>query len=229
MPVLASSGYLLGCTGALCIHDQVSGEISAFGEKLVKAGAKVSFEAEPDIDGERHFDNYMTLLGAALSFVFTPEDDERDRQKVAGLNNPMVSRIMEPRLRGRGFTHREWFAADNERRLSRLKFDDFFQSWDILIAPVCSSAAFHHNQEGARFERKLTVNGKEQPEMQQLFWSGYSGVVGLPSSVGPMGFVDGLPVGYQAIAGYGRDYTALAFTRAVEKEIKGFEAPPGYD
>jgi hypothetical protein len=35
----------------------------------------------------------------------------------------------------------------------------------------------------------------------QLFWAGYSGVVYLPSTVGPAGLTSsGLPVGYQAIA-----------------------------
>lgn len=203
--------------------------IAAFGEKLAATGAKVSFTHSPAIDSEKHFTNYMTLLGAALSFGFTAKDDARDLAKVQSLNDPMVSRMMEPRIRGRSFTHREWFVADNERRHSRLKFDEFFTDWDILIVPVCSSAAFPHNQEGARFERKLEVNGKEQPEMQQLFWSGYSGVVGLPSTVGPIGFVEDLPVGYQAIAGYGRDHTGLAFSRAVEREIGGFVPPPGYD
>jgi amidase len=203
--------------------------IAAFGEKLAATGAKVSFEEQPEIDSEAHFTNYMTLLGAALSFGFSEEDDARDLAKVQSLNDPMVSRLVEPRINGRSFTHREWFAADNERRQSRLKFDDFFTNWDVLIVPVCSSAAFPHNQEGVRFERKLTINGKEQPEMQQLFWSGYSGVVGLPSTVGPMDFVDGLPVGYQAITGYGRDHTGLAFACAVEREIGGFVAPPGYD
>ena len=79
---------------------------------------------------------------------------------------------------------------------------------------------------GPRYSRFLKINGENQPENTQLFWSGYSGVVGLPSVVGPVGTVNHLPVGYQAIAGYGKDYTALAFAAAVEKEIGGFNVPP---
>ena len=60
----------------------------------------------------------------------------------------------------------------------------------------------------------------------QLFWSGYSGVVGLPSTVGPMDQVDGLPVGYQAISGHGKDYTALAFSECVAREIVDYTPPP---
>ena len=72
----------------------------------------------------------------------------------------------------------------------------------------------------------ITINDKKYPEMAQLYWSGYSGIVGLPSVVGPIGQVRGLPVGYQAIAGHGRDFTALAFAEAVERELVGFIPPP---
>jgi hypothetical protein len=36
-------------------------------------------------------------------------------------------------------------------------------------------------------------------------------------------------VGYQAIAASGRDKTATAFTRLVEREIIGFVPPSGFD
>jgi amidase len=68
------------------------------------------------------------------------------------------------------------------------------------------------------------------PSTDQLFWAGYSSLVYLPSTVGPAGLTkSGLPVGYQAIAASGRDKTATAFSRLVEKEIAGFVPPPGFD
>jgi Asp-tRNA(Asn)/Glu-tRNA(Gln) amidotransferase A subunit family amidase len=61
-------------------------------------------------------------------------------------------------------------------------------------------------------------------EIDGVAWS-----VTLPSAVGPAGFVPGgLPVGYQAIAASGRDKTAIAFSRLVEREIGGFVAPKGF-
>jgi hypothetical protein len=65
------------------------------------------------------------------------------------------------------------------------------------------------------------VNGMQVPSTDQLFWAGYSSLVYLPSTVGPAGLTkSGLPVGYQAIAASGRDKTAPAFSRLVEKETK---------
>jgi amidase len=79
-------------------------------------------------------------------------------------------------------------------------------------------------------ERTITVNGHEVPTTDQLFWAGFSGVVYLPSTVGPAGILEsGLPVGYQAIAAHLHDRTAIRFTECVEREIGGFVPPPGYD
>jgi len=63
-----------------------------------------------------------------------------------------------------------------------------------------------------------------------LFWAGYSSLVYLPSAVGPAGTIGSrLPVGYQAIAASGRDKTAIALSRFIEKDIVGFVSPPGFD
>jgi amidase len=76
----------------------------------------------------------------------------------------------------------------------------------------------------------ITINNRRVPTTDQLFWAGYSGVVYLPSAVGPAGLTrSGLPVGYQAIAASGRDKWTTAFSRLVEREIGGFVPPPGYE
>ena len=73
------------------------------------------------------------------------------------------------------------------------------------------------------------MNNKRVSATDQLFWAGYSGVVYLPSTVGPAGITRSrLPVGYQAIAAQGRDKTAIAFAKLAEKAVGGFTPPPGY-
>jgi amidase len=55
-------------------------------------------------------------------------------------------------------------------------------------------------------------------------------VAGLPSTAGPAGFTRcGLTLGYQAIAGFGRDRTAPRFSRLVEREFGGTVPPPEFD
>ena len=100
----------------------------------------------------------------------------------------------------------------------------------VLLCPVAASAACPHDQAGERWQRTITVNNKAVPATDQLFWAGYSGSVLLPSTVGPAGLTSaGLPAGYQAIAASGRDKTAIAFSRLVEREIVGFVPPRGYE
>ena len=128
--------------------------------------------------------------------------------------------------------HRNWLKLSNERHQMRLTFNAFFKDHDILLCPVAASAAFPHNHEheGKRWRRRIIVNNKQVAASDQLFWAGYSGVVFLPSTVGPAGIVpSGLPVGYQAIAAQGQDKTSIAFARLVEREFGGFTPPPGYD
>ena len=128
--------------------------------------------------------------------------------------------------------HRKWLQLNNERHLMRLKFNGFFKDYDILLCPVAASAAFPHDHEheGKRWRRRITVNNKQVPATDQLFWAGYSGLVYLPSTVGPAGITPSrLPVGYQAIAAQGKDKTSIAFAKLVEKAFGGFTPPPGYN
>jgi amidase len=196
-------------------------------DNLAKAGAKVT-QAAPDIDTARLSDIYIRLLRAATS-ARTPESDiEASKDALAnGETDEFLARSVD----GVTMAHRRWLQLNNERHRMRLAFNAFFEDYDILLCPVAASAAFPHDQghEGKRWRRRITVNNKRVPTTDQLFWAGYSGVVYLPSTVGPAGITpSGLPTGYQAIAAQGKDKTSIAFARMVEREIGGFEPPPGY-
>jgi len=198
--------------------------IEKFSDKLEQAGATVYRDRLPKIDSELHFTTYLKLLGAALSFGASDDEIARLQDDVSN-KAPEVRRVAGNRYAGMAMSHKEWLTIDNQRRISRMAFDDFFENIDIIIAPVCASAAFKKDEIGPRYERYIEVNNAPQLEVLQLFWSGYSGVVGLPSVVGPMDLIGHLPVGYQAIGGHGKDYTTLAFAKCVEREIAGFTAP----
>lgn len=198
--------------------------LAGFADKLEAARATVIRDRQPQIDSEAHFMLYLKLLGAALSVGMSDADAAAAVAPYADAPDD-VKRIGGTRMSGTQISHREWLSLDNQRRIARLAFNAFFEDVDVIIAPVASSAAFPKDEEGLRAFRRFPVNNVQQLENTQLFWSGYSGVVGLPSVVGPMAQVDGLPVGYQAICGHGRDLTCLAFARAVEREIGGYVMP----
>ena len=207
-------------------------KLQSYVDAVAKAGATVK-EVEPDIDTRRLHEVYILLLRAATSARTTDAEIagwEAALADTAPGVGPDAKRYLDLMLRGAKLGHREWLPLNEERHRFRRAFNAFFDDWDILLCPVAASAAFPHDQSGERWQRTIPVNGKPQPTTDQLFWAGYSGVVFLPSAVGPAGITpDGLPFGYQAIAKSGHDKTATAFARFAEREIAGFIPPPGYD
>lgn len=207
------------------VEESYLAALDEFADELQAAGATVIRDRLPRIDSEAHFTLYLKLLGAALAASMSDTEVEELLARFEGAPED-VKRIGGMRAAGTALSHREWMRLDNARRTARLAFDDFFGEIDLIIGPAASGPAFPKDEEGFRPFRRIEINGKKQLETLELFWAGYSGVVGLPSVVGPMAQIGGLPVGYQAIAGHGRDHTALAFARAVEREIGGFVPPP---
>ena len=203
--------------------------LQALVDELAKRGATVK-EAEPKLDTAHLYEVYILLLRAATS-ARTPDNDV-ERLRMQG---EAIGRGKEPYLdftiRANTLPHREWLRLNNERHGLRRTFAAFFEDHDILLCPANVCAAVPHDQAGERWERRIIVNGKQVPTTNSLFWAGYSSLVYLPSTVGPAGMIASrrLPVGYQAIAASGRDRTAIAFSRFVEREIGGFVPPPGFD
>jgi amidase len=210
------------------VDREYADQLQALVDKLAKAGAKVK-DAGPDIDTARLNDVYIRLLRAATSARMPEADIEDWKQELAGgETDEFLARAVD----GVTMTHRRWLQLNNERHQMRLGFNAFFKDYDILLCPVAASAAFPHDHEheGKRWRRRITVNNKRVPATDQLFWAGYSGLVYLPSTVGPSGITpSGLPTGYQAVAAQGHDKTSIAFARLVEKAFGGFEPPKGYD
>lgn len=205
--------------------DQLQGLV----DKLAAAGATVNDNAHPDVDTGRLYEVYLMLLRSATSSRLTDEEVAHWKD-VAANAGPADDSYLARMARANTMTHREWLQFNNERHALRFKFAEFFEDWDILLCPAAASAAFPHDQSGERHDRKISVNGHDVLTTDQMFWAGFSGVVFLPSTVGPAGLQpDGLPVGYQAITSHLRDKTSIRFAQCVEHEIGGFIAPPGFD
>ncbi|MBT5850854.1 MAG: amidase, partial [Acidimicrobiaceae bacterium] len=83
---------------------------------------------------------------------------------------------------------------------------------------------------GERADRTITINGTQQPTTDQLFWAGWSCGVYLPATVAPAGLTrSGVPCGLQIVAPHLQDYDSIAFAGLMERELGGYQAPPGYD
>lgn len=220
-------GVLLDAPNAE-VDRSVQGRIQALAEFLARKGARVSFSARPAIDLKQAHETFFRLLRAAttrsLSDAAFARHLEAARTAGADESYPAVM------ARGNTLYHREWLYLNETRHQMRLKWAEFFCDWDVLLCPAAATPAFPHNQQGERWERMVTVNGKPQPSTTQMFWAGYSGMSYLPSTVAPAGpTAEGLPVGVQIVGPQYGDLTCLAFAQLLEREYQGFVAPAGFD
>ena len=198
-------------------------------DRLAELGATISDKARPAVDTARAFEVYITLLRAATSRRSSEAELEYFAQVLA---NAKVddSTYLARMARGVRMPHREWLDWDNEREAMRPAWAKFFDEWDILLCPAATSDAWPHDQAGERHNRTITVNNKQQPVVDQMFWAGFPNMVFLPSTVAPAGLSPaGLPLGLQAVAAQGEDKTAIEFCRLISSEIFGFQPPPGYE
>ena len=130
--------------------------------------------------------------------------------------------------RGTVLSHRNWLRTNYQREQIKIAWQKFFEEWDILICPQQATTAFSHDQ-GRISERKLIVDGKEQPYFQQIFWAGLIINAHLPSTVFPTGLSgEGLPIGLQAVSGHYQDKKTIEFSRLLAKEIGGFTPPKDF-
>ena len=98
-----------------------------------------------------------------------------------------------------GVLHRDWLRWNERRHEFMVGWEEWFETYDLLLCPTASSPAFPHDQAGERHDRTIAVNGRAQPVVDQLFWAGYPCGYYLPSTVAPIGLAHGLPVGIQII------------------------------
>lgn len=125
-------------------------------------------------------------------------------------------------------SHQAWHQHHQHRLRLQAQWARFFDRFDILIAPIAATTAVPHNHQGARWEQTITVNGRPQTQITQIFWAGLPGVVGLPATAVPLGLAaDGLPVGAQLIGPLLADPVCLRLARWLESHHLSFTPPPG--
>ncbi|MGE0747198.1 MAG: amidase [Rhodospirillales bacterium] len=210
------------------VDREVSALIGRLADFLSKQKAKVSDTARPDIDLHEAHRTFDVLLRGATSARFTDAEQQTFCDELASLP-PGTDTKRSRMLRGNTLLHRDWLRLNEARHRMRRKWHDWFQDYDLLLCPVLCTAALPHDQRPP-YERNITVNGKEYPATNQLFWSGYSCMSYLPATAAPIGFTkDGRPVGVQIVGPQYGDRTCIAFARLLEKEYQGFVAPPGFE
>ncbi|HTO13561.1 MAG TPA: amidase [Candidatus Binatia bacterium] len=212
----------------IAVDREVQDRLLALAQFLRTQKVKVDDRARPAIDTAEAFAVYTRLLRSATSDRQSDAEFAKNQELARGLA-PGDESYYARAMRAAVLSHRDWLAANEARDRMRRAWAEFFASYDLLLCPVASTAAFKHDQQGTRFDRTLMVNGTKVLVTEHLFWAGYTGASFLPSTAAPCGFTPaGLPVGVQIVGPQYGDLTCLAFARLLEREFQGFVPPPGY-
>ena len=175
-------------------------------DALADAGAIVE-DAHPDVGFGAHVDLHYGLLAAAIA----PSWPDDSAERISG-------------------SHLAWLRNDEKRATFRRAWAEWFERYDVLLAPVASIPAYEHNQEGEVFEREVTVDGETRNLVEVTQWVMPFSVLGLPSAVVPIGRTEaGLPLGMQVAAPYLQDRRAMRVARLVSEVVGGYEVPPGFE
>jgi len=210
------------------VDAEVQEPLARLGDFLAKEGAIVSVGERPSVQTEEYYRLFMVLLRAATSLALTDEQfsQEADLARTASVKTRDMARL---NAYGATLSHRDWLRLDERRQRYGEAWRRFFERFDLLLCPTLSTAAFKHSTVPPNL-RTLTVNGRDEPFENQLFWAGLAGVAYLPATVAPIGLTrSGLPVGVQIVGPRYGDLTCLRFARLLEERYRAFVPPPGYD
>jgi len=207
------------------LTDQLTATVEALGE----LGVDLVWGAQPDIDMQRSHEVYLMLLRAATGSEYPADAYEQQKAHAERwVDGDRDYRAVS--AQGITLSHWQWAQYHREREEHRLAWQAFFDDYDVLLCPTAASAAYPHDHEGERADRTIPVNGGQEPTVDQLFWAGWSCGVYLPGTVAPAGLTaSALPCGLQIVTGHLRDREGIAFAEFMERELGGWQVPPGYE
>ena len=204
----------------------VSVRVDAVADALSGMGATVDFDARP-VDSEHTHFVYQCLLQATMS-ARLPEDRYQTIVRQVEDLPPEDMSLSAVIQRSQVARFRDWTANNEKRTHIRWRWHDFFNRFDIVLAPIMATSAFPHDH-GPFGERTIAVNDKRQPYFDQVFWAGLASVAYLPSTVIPTGpDASGLPIGVQIIGPEYGDLVTIGVAKLLEQAGFGFTPAPNY-
>jgi amidase len=107
---------------------------------------------------------------------------------------------------------------------------EWFERYDVLLAPCWSTPPFEHDQTGDMTSRSVMVNGEPRSHLEISHWLMLVNLTNQPSVVVPIGrTAGGLPVGTQIVAPYLHDRRAIRVAELASGVLGGYEVPPGFE
>ena len=207
---------------------EVVDAVSRFASNLEKAGVKVARSSDlvPDLAHAGRV--YVQLLGAETANRMPPQQ-RRTIEDVAAKLSPDDDSLHAIRLRNINLSHSDWVVLDEQRVRIKAQWRKLFETFDVVIGPPLSTAAFPHDLDRDQNAKRVNIDGKEITYVDQLVWPGVATLAGLPATVAPIDRTDdGLPLGIHIMGAQFDDRTTIAFAGLIERAFGGFKPPPEF-
>ncbi|MEE3257138.1 MAG: amidase family protein, partial [Actinomycetota bacterium] len=160
------------------VSQAVSTVLEAAVEAVEADGVSVNRSARPGIA----FSDVRTVGQPLISAATSPgrtEDELAALQEI--VNDSSADEWLRMRAASSTMSHRDWLLLTETRDKNRRLWSDFFNDFDVLLAPVAFIGAFEHQHEGTLYTRTLKVDGQTRPYSDLIVWTSQFGYVYLPS------------------------------------------------
>ena len=185
---------------------------------IEQAGGSVDTEARPGFTLAKAWDVFSLLLFAALS-------GGHPKDKIEHLAGDTSDTPLGRVKRGTAARHRDWLSQHERRLQMRLKFEQFFDDYDVLLLPAGPRPAIGHDH-SSQWERMVDIGGETRSYLDLFTWIAPAGLAYLPATVVPAGMsADGLPIGVQVVAPHLHDHTAIAVAGMIADAVGAIPRP----
>lgn len=166
----------------------------------------------------------LGLVGATVEAALPELDFEQDLSRAGELIS-MTLGAFQPQTNKPPATLAQYLEALHRRDQSIITWEQFFQSWDVLLCPASMTTAFPHCETGS----PLHIDGQEVTYWMVNAHATLFNYTGHPASVLPCKLDrDGLPIGVQIVGKRWGEARLLAVAQALSQVTGKFERPPGY-
>lgn len=167
----------------------------------------------------------LKSLCAAVEEATLPELDFNQDLSSAGELIGMVIGAFQPQEHEPPTTLAQYPEALHRRDHSMLAWEQFFQTWDVLLCPPSTVNAFPHCETGS----PLQVDGQETEYWMANAYCTLFNYTGHPAVVLPYKLdSNGLPMGVQLVGKRWGESHLLAIAKALSEVTGQFQRPPGY-
>ncbi len=217
---------------AMCVNDAfcpvseaTEKSLKAVARSLEEAGAKVDFNARPDIAFSELLELHVVLMTAIISAGF-PKSVRKWLTAYASKVSSDDRDMLSLQARGSALTYRDAIVLWEKREQARARWAGFFEDVDVFLCPAGPVGAIRHDTERRVPDRKIFVDGKERSYMDLLPWMTLATPTYLPASIAPAGEDEyGMPIGVQIVGPYQEDRTTIAVAALLENVHRKFVTP----